>query len=124
MENILVVGLAVVFYLLLKSMMPVIGVKHKTPEELRGRIKDKDKQFIDLRSSEAYNREHMQGFNNIPLKELSGNMDKLERSNEIILISDNKRAMKKASAKLKRRGFRYVTTVNGGLQAWNQGGNG
>ncbi|WP_404451496.1 rhodanese-like domain-containing protein [Virgibacillus necropolis] len=122
MENILVVILALAFYLLLKRIMPVVGVRHKTPSELRDQLKVKDKQFIDVRSSEAYNREHIRGFENIPLSELSVNIQKLERSNEVILISDNNRQMKRASAKLKRRGFRYVTTVRGGLQAWNEGG--
>lgn len=100
-----------------------MGVRHKTPAELHGQMKDKGKQFIDLRSSEDYNREHIRGFENIPLNELSGAIQKLERSNEIVLISDKKREMKKASAKLKRRGFRYVTTVQGGIQNWNNGAN-
>lgn len=100
--------------------MPVIGVKHKTPSELRDRLKDKGKQFIDLRSTEASKQNPVRGFENVPLNELSANVQKLERGNEIVLISNNKREMKKASAKLKRRGFRYVTTVRGGIQSWNQ----
>ncbi|ASN06785.1 rhodanese-like domain-containing protein [Virgibacillus necropolis] len=123
MENVLVIVLAIIFYLLLKSIMPVIGVRRKNPSELRGHLKDKDKQFIDVRSPEAYKQNHIHGFENIPLSELSSSIEKLERSNEIVLISDSKRQMKKASAKMKRRGFRYVTTVQGGLQSWNEGEN-
>lgn len=103
--------------------MPVIGVKHKTPSELRDHMKDKEKQFIDVRSPEAYNQDSIRGFVNIPLTDLSASIQKLERSNEIVLISDNNRQMKKASAKLKRRGFRYVTTVRGGMRTWNEGKN-
>lgn len=121
MENVLVIIVAAVFYFLLKRAMPVVGVKHKVPAELIKQLKDKDKQFIDVRSPEAYKQGHIRGFENIPLKELSLTIPKLERSNEMVLISDNARQMKIASAKLKRRGFRYVTTVRGGIHDWNEG---
>lgn len=101
--------------------MPVVGVRHKTPVELRKHLKDKDKQFIDIRSPVEFKQDHIHGFDNIPLYELSAAVHKLERSNEFVLISDNARQMKKASAKLKRRGFRYVTTVTGGIQDWKEG---
>lgn len=103
--------------------MPVVGVRHKTPDELRGHLRDKDKQFIDVRLPDIHKQNPLHGFENMPLNELSANIQKLERGNEIVLISDNKRQMKRASAKLKRRGFRYVTTVRGGIQSWNAGGN-
>lgn len=101
--------------------MPVVGVRHKTPAELKKQLKDKDKQFIDVRSADAYSQDPIRGFINIPLSELSAMIHKLDRSNEFILLSDNARQMKKASAKLKRRGFRYVTTVRGGIQEWKEG---
>ncbi|ASK61025.1 rhodanese [Virgibacillus phasianinus] len=123
MENILVIILAAVFYLLLKRIMPVVGVRHKTPAELKVKLKDKDMQFIDVRPSDAFRQDYIPGFENIPLNELSAGIQKLERGNEIVLISDNPRGMKKASAKLKRRGFRYVTTVQGGIESWQEGGN-
>ena len=120
METILVVVLAAVFYFLIKRLMPVVGVRHKAPAELRKQLKDKNKQFIDVRPPGAFKQDHIRGFENIPLYELSATIQRLERSNEFILISDNARQMKKASAKLKRRGFRYVTTVQGGIQEWNE----
>lgn len=121
METILVVALAVIFYLFIKSLMPVVGVRHKTVAELRKEARDTDKMFIDVRPTETYKQDPIRGFENIPLQELSANIHKLERSSEIVLISDRARQMKKASAKLKRRGFRYVTTVKGGTQEWKEG---
>lgn len=114
---------AAVFYLLIKRITPVVGVRQKTPAELRKQLRDKNKQFVDVRSPEGYKQNHIRGFESIPLYELSANIHRLERSNEIILISDNAGQMKKASAKLKRRGFRYVTTVQGGIQEWKEGEN-
>lgn len=121
METILVVVLAVIFYLFIKSLMPVVGVRHKPAVELRKQVKDKDKKFIDVRPPDSYKQDSIRGFENIPLQELSANIHKLERSSEIVLISDSARQMKKASAKLKRRGFRYVTTVKGGTKEWKEG---
>lgn len=101
---------------LVYRLTPARGVKTITAQELKTIINDPDKVFVDVRSPLEYNAQHIQQFQNIPLK---SKFKDLPRDKEIIVICQTGIRSNQACKKLKRRGHTNITNVSGGLSNWN-----
>ncbi len=99
-------------------MMPAKGVRTTTTTELKGMLKDKTKQFIDVRTPAEYKGRHIKEFSNMPLNSLNTQLDKLDKSKETIVICQSGMRSSKAASILKKAGFTDVVNVRGGMSAW------
>lgn len=98
--------------------LPVKGVKSITTDVLKGIIRDKDKQFIDVRTPAEYQQHHIKQFKNIPLHTLRASLGSLDESKEVVLICRSGSRSLRAARVLKRAGFTRVTNVQGGMNTW------
>lgn len=105
-------------FLVLKKILPARGVDQITVDELRGLLKDDSVQLIDVRPPAQFSRFHIYGFNNIPLKEIRNQSDKLSKEKKVVLICQTGAQGNEASKRLKRRGFTNLANVRGGLSTW------
>lgn len=99
-------------------MMPSKGVKTISTDELKTMLKDKSKQFIDVRTPAEYKGRHIYEFKNIPLNLLKSKLDKLDKNREIIVICQSGIRSSQAANILKKSGFADVINVRGGMSAW------
>ncbi|ARD47453.1 rhodanese [Sporosarcina sp. P37] len=101
-------------------MKPAKGVNIITTEELKGRMKDRNVQFIDVRTPAEYKERHIPLFKNIPLNLLKNQMASLPKEQEIILICQSGMRSMNAAGQLKKAGYTNVTNVRGGMSAWRE----
>lgn len=99
--------------------MPAKGITEISAKELKGKLKSKDIQFIDVRTSGEFTGNHIKNFKNIPLHELSQKANQFSKEREVILICQSGMRSNKAAKMLKKRGFTQLTNVKGGMSAWN-----
>ena len=102
--------------LIIYRLSPTKGVKTITTEELKSVLNDPDKVFIDVRSPIEYKGQHIQQFQNVPLK---SKFNDLPKDKEIVVICQTGIRSNQACKKLKRRGYKNITNVRGGLSYWN-----
>lgn len=114
--NFVLIGLIILF--VAGRFIPVKGVKNITTQELKTELKDKNKQFIDVRTQGEFSSFHIPGFSNIPLHQLSKKTDKLSKEKEIVVICQSGMRSQKASKILVKSGFSKVTNVKGGVSAY------
>lgn len=95
------------------------GLRQISTVELKNELKDKNKQFIDVRSQGEYKVNRIKEFKNIPLHQLEQKAEKeLSRNKEVIVICQSGMRSQKASKMLKKMGFTKITNVKGGMNAW------
>lgn len=94
------------------------GVNQITTGDLKQRIKEKQVQFVDVRTPYEYKSNHIRQFQNIPLADLT-KPNKLSKQKEVVVICQSGMRSNKASKILKKQGFEHVTNVKGGMSAWN-----
>jgi len=99
-------------------MMPSKGVKTISTEQLKDILKDKSKQFIDVRTPTEYKGRHINEFKNIPLNLLKSKLDKLDKNKEVVVICQSGMRSSQAANILKKSGFTNVINVRGGMSAW------
>jgi hypothetical protein len=63
--NYIVIGLVIVFFI--QRMIPTKGVRQISISELKNELKDKNKQYIDVRTPGEFKGNHIRGFKNMPL---------------------------------------------------------
>lgn len=112
------IAIALVVALLVWRMKPAKGVDAISTEELKGRIKEKNVQFIDVRSPAEYNGRHIKQFKNVPLNLLKNQMTTLKKDQEVIVICQSGMRSSNAAGQLRKAGFEKVTNVRGGMSAW------
>jgi len=108
----LVVGLIV------WRMMPAKGVLTVSVDDLKDVLKDKEKQFIDVRTTGEYKSKHIKEFKNIPLNELKSKLVSLDKSKETFVICQSGMRSGQAATILKKAGFADVINVKGGMSLW------
>ena len=115
--NYLLIALFVFF--IINRIIPAKGVRHITTAELRNELKDKNIQFIDVRTPGEYKGNKIKEFKNIPLHEFAQKAEKeLSKEKEVVVICQSGMRSQKASKMLKKLGFTSVTNVKGGMNAW------
>lgn len=81
-------------------------------------IRDRNKQFIDVRTPMEFQGQRIKPFKNIPLQALRSNIEKLDRDKEVVLICRSGARSMRAARILKRAGFTQLTNVVGGINQW------
>lgn len=112
------VFLAILFFFVFKKLIPVSGVKQITTEQLKQIVKEKNIQFIDVRTPGEFKTRKINGFKNIPLNILSKKLSELSREKEIVVICQSGMRSSRACKILKKAGFKKVTNVKGGMNAY------
>lgn len=105
-------------FVVLKFILPARGVRQITVNELRNQLEDDTIQFIDVRQVSKYNQFHIFGFKNIPVSEISKQVNTLSKEKEIVTICQTGAQGNRACKKLKRQGFTKLSNVRGGISTW------
>lgn len=107
-----------IIWFITSRVLPPKGVRMITPTELKQQLRKKDVQYVDVRTPMEFRAHHLLGFKNIPLNELPSRVHELSKEKEVIVICQSGMRSMKASKLLKKMGFRHVTNVKGGINAW------
>ncbi|MFC7060285.1 rhodanese-like domain-containing protein [Halobacillus seohaensis] len=119
MEYLNYVIYALVLFFIAKRFLPAKGIKNISTTNLKTELKDKSKQFVDVRTPAEFKGSNIRGFKNIPLHTLGQKATKeLSMDKEVIVICQSGMRSQKASKTLKKLGFTNVTNVKGGMNAW------
>lgn len=94
------------------------GIRQISTVELKEELKQRNKQFIDVRSSAEFQKNHIKGFKNIPFQQFMETADKLPKEKELILICHSGARSQKAAEHCKKLGFKKVSNVRGGIKNW------
>ncbi|KKB38065.1 rhodanese-like domain-containing protein [Bacillus thermotolerans] len=119
MEYINYILMAFLAFFIIQRVMPGKGIKQISTAELKSELKDSAKQFIDVRTPGEFRGNHIRGFKNIPLHQLSNKAQQLSKEKEVIVICQSGMRSQKASKILRKQGFTKVTNVKGGMSAWS-----
>lgn len=114
--NFIVIVLILVFFV--QRMIPTKGVRHISNSELKKELNDKNKQYIDVRTSGEFKGNHIRGFKNMPLHQLVQKANELSKDKEVVVICQSGMRSQKATKVLKKLGFTKITNVKGGVSAW------
>ena len=74
--------------------------------------------IIDLRAAEDYNRQHLAGAVNLPLKALPERYQELPLDRAVLLVDGDGTTTLLAGSYLKRKGFKDLVRLFGGMAAW------
>lgn len=113
METWIIIAILIAF--LAWRMKPTKGVQSISTAQLKNVLNDKDKVFIDVRTSGEYKGRNIPQFKNIPL---GSSFDKLPKDKEIVVICQSGMRSSQACKQLKKQGFENVTNVRGGMSAY------
>jgi rhodanese-related sulfurtransferase len=114
--NYIVIGLIILFFA--QRMVPTKGVRQISTTELKNELNDTNKQYIDVRTPEEFKGNHISGFKNMPLHQLSQKSNELSKDKEIVVICQSGMRSQKATKVLKKLGYTKITNVKGGVSAW------
>ncbi|MBN7744376.1 rhodanese-like domain-containing protein [Bacillus velezensis] len=106
-------------WIVFQRVFPLQGVKQITTAELQSELKNKDKQFIDVRTPHEFRTRHIKGFNNIPLSDLPRQTHQLSKDKDVFVICQSGMRSVKASKILKKQGFKHITNIKGGMNTWH-----
>jgi rhodanese-related sulfurtransferase len=115
-----VILLAVVGWFCYQRLAPVKGIRNITTTELKTELKNKDSQFIDVRTPNEYRANHIKEFKNIPLAVLQKKAKELSKDKEVFVICQSGMRSSNASRILKKMGFKHITNIKGGMSAWRK----
>ncbi len=97
-------------WIVFRRFFPSHGsVKQITTADLKSELKNKDKQFIDVRTPHEFRTRHIKGFNNIPLSDLPRQTHQLSKDKDVFVICQSGMRSVKASKILKKQGFKHIT---------------
>lgn len=105
-------------WFILSRFMPAKGVTQITTQEAKSKFKNKDIQFVDVRTPGEYKANHRKPFKNMPLAQLGKQANELDKNKEVVVICQSGMRSTKAAKLLKKQGFEKVTNVKGGMSAW------
>jgi phage shock protein E len=78
--------------------------------------------LLDVRTQDEYNQSHLQGSTLIPLDQLAGQLNKLPKDRDIVVICHSGSRSLSAAILLQQNGFKRVSYLSGGLTAWQAAG--
>ena len=113
METWILIAVVVAFFVW--RMMPTKGVNTISTAQLKKIINDKDKVFVDVRTTGEYKARSIKQFKNIPL---GSDFSKLPKDKEIVVICQSGMRSKQACKQFKKLGYTHVTNVRGGMSAY------
>ena len=78
--------------------------------------------FLDVRTLDDWKQVHIAKSTLIPLDELSARLGELPGDTDIVVVCLSGRRSKEGLSILQNAGFKRVTSLSGGLQAWSVAG--
>ena len=88
-------------------------------QQLKDIIRDKNAFFVDVRSPQEFNEDHIPDALNIPLDQIMGRMDELEGvEGPIVLYCRSGKRSGKALVMMQEQGFHKLYHMAGGITAW------
>lgn len=118
MDYIYYLAIAILLGIFVQRFIPARGIKQISTTDLKKVLKDKDKQFIDVRTPNEYRGNHIREFKNIPLHDIRKKADTLTKEKEVVIICQSGMRSQNAAKTLERLGFKNITNVKGGMSAW------
>jgi hydroxyacylglutathione hydrolase len=79
-----------------------------------------DTQVLDVRSEKEWSSGHIQDAHHIPLSELKERMQEVENNADIIAVCGSGYRSSIAASLLQANGFTRISSMDGGMTAWNQ----
>ncbi|PRS14292.1 rhodanese-like domain-containing protein [Bacillus halotolerans] len=122
MDSGIIINTLLILFLLwivFRRFLPVQGVKQITTTDLKSELKNKGKQFIDVRTPHEFRSRHIKEFKNIPLSKLAHQTSQLSKDQEVFVICQSGMRSLKASKVLKKQGFKNITNIKGGMNTWS-----
>jgi rhodanese-related sulfurtransferase len=97
------------------------GVTHSQATQLLNKGKAA---IIDVRDQQAYRAGHLLNAIHVPFDALEGRMPRIERmkSQQVIVVCEDGKRSRTASAMLRKAGFSQVFSLDGGMAAWKKQG--
>jgi rhodanese-related sulfurtransferase len=96
-----------------------VNLKAATVEELRNRD---DVIILDVREDYEYNDGHIPGATWIPLEQIPNRLAEVPRDKTVIAVCRSGNRSSQVTDFLRRQGFKNVHNMQGGMNAWRQGG--
>ncbi|WP_203247308.1 rhodanese-like domain-containing protein [Sporosarcina beigongshangi] len=119
MDYVIYIIIAIFLFSTIQRALPTKGVRQLSTTDLKEELIHKNKQFIDVRTPGEFKGNHIKGFKNIPLHQLSQKAEQeLSKEKEVIVICQSGMRSQKASKVLRKIGFTKVANVKGGMSAW------
>ncbi len=110
---------AIAVLLLYRTFAPVRGLKELGDRAFREQLQAAPRKLlIDVREPSEFRNGHIKGATNIPLSQLSSQLNKLPKDKEIFLNCQSGMRSKRAAAILLKHGFKQVSHLKGGMLAW------
>jgi len=78
--------------------------------------------LLDVRTQDEYDQSHLQGSTLIPLDQLAGQLNTLPKDRDIVVICHSGSRSLSAAILLQQNGFKRVSYLSGGLNAWQAAG--
>jgi rhodanese-related sulfurtransferase len=78
--------------------------------------------IVDVRSPGEFASERIHGTQNIPLDELSSRTGELARGTPLVCVCQSGQRSGQARDRLAAAGFEFVTSLQGGINAWKRAG--
>lgn len=86
-------------------------------------IERPDMQIVDVRTAREYSQGHIKGAENIPLTDLEGNADKVDKNKPVIVHCQSGTRAAMADSILRKNGFENVKNYSAGMKEWTKEGN-
>ncbi len=90
-----------------------------TPEGLKQLLEQqRDIALIDVREPWEFDLCRIEGSENIPMSEIMGKIDKLDKSSETVVLCHHGMRSLQIAEFLENAGFKSVFNLGGGIDAW------
>jgi rhodanese-related sulfurtransferase len=91
-----------------------------TPREVKDLLAQNDKiLFLDVREQWEYDTAHLAGSVLIPLREVPGNLQRIENSDQVIVFCHHGMRSLDAAAWLRSQGVESARSMTGGIDRWS-----
>jgi rhodanese-related sulfurtransferase len=91
-----------------------------TPREVKGLLaRDNKVLFVDVREQWEYEAAHIEGSVLIPLREIPGNLQRIENAEEVVIFCHHGMRSLDAAAWLRSQGVEDARSMAGGIDRWS-----
>lgn len=92
-------------------------------ETFKSYIGKNDVQIVDVRGESEYKDGHIEGAHNVFVGTLADNLDKIDKSNEVVIHCQSGDRASIAQSILEKNGFKDVKNYSAGMKEWKEKGN-